>query len=980
MPSNINPKMLDGLSQMVHSSIPAIRADIESFLQDTTQFDALEKAYQNVHPIKDVADMLGLSVLQHITQCITEMIEEIATGASVDVEQGAWLCSTVDQVEPFVQSLQSGDGRDQDIVNEVIRSFRRFKGLPESEDDVAVQAALSGQSVASGEMLLPPVAEARNVHNGDMGTPATESDDFQIDFAAELLEGFLLEAEDYLDTIGRLLPGLSGSAKNNDQLLQVRRSIHTLKGAAGVVGLMSVSYLSHRMEDLLDDLYEGNRELTPETQDLLCATFDALEAFLRDQGAQGDFEPVAQSLYAQYDVALGSVAEPLSDPPTESAMTTLEQVPAAATDPAQECQPATSSEEAATPAIQMPSDVVRVPIGRLDELVRLVGEMAISRSVYEQQLARLTHQVEELYLSIERLQRTSTTIETQYEVSALVGSQSDAPRLLDAGLSRAGREWTGIIEFDELEFDRYSEFHLMSRDLTETSADIGALGNEFKEILGEFDSYLTRQSRLTTEIQDKLMEFRMVPLASMATRLQRAVRVTARQRNKEVELYLEGEGVPFDKSILEEMNEALLHLLRNAVDHGIEAPDVRRNSNKPQQGTIHLRALREGTQIVIQISDDGAGLDPQRLRAKAIQNGILSEEEAEQWRDDQLYPLIFAPGFSTAPEISQVSGRGVGMDIVHTIVSRLKGRITVDSTFGEGTTFTVRLPLTLALARVLLVKAYGQIFALPLADVIQVVTLDPQAFEYLGDTQVIRLDGNVLPIVPLGEKLGLLNPSDQTEDRVSVVVAQAGDKYVVFVVDELLGGREVVVKTLGTHLRHVHGITGSTIMGDGSIVLILNVSELVHEKQVRTLQKSDNRLPQASRANKAFEILVVDDSFSVRRVVANLVKSAGWQPILAKNGVEALDIVQRATRLPDLILLDVEMPQMDGYELTSTLRAQDAYQHLPIVMLTSRAGEKHRRKAFEVGATEYLVKPYQDATLVELIRRLVVQARGTSAV
>jgi chemosensory pili system protein ChpA (sensor histidine kinase/response regulator) len=472
----------------------------------------------------------------------------------------------------------------------------------------------------------------------------------------------------------------------------------------------------------------------------------------------------------------------------------------------------------------------------------------------------------------------------------------------------------------------------------------------------------------------------MVPLASMATRLQRAVRVTARQRGKEVDIYLEGEEVPFDKSMLEEMNEALLHLLRNAVDHGIEAPEVRRNSNKPQQGTIHLRAFREGTQIVIQISDDGAGLDPQRLRAKAIQNGILSEEEAEQRRDDQLYPLIFAPGFSTASEVSEVSGRGVGMDIVHTTVSRLKGRITVDSTLGEGTTFMVRLPLTLALARVLLVKAHGQIFALPLADVIQVVNLDPKAIEYLGDTQVIRLDGSVLPIVPLGEKLGLPNLSDQTENRVPVVVAQASDKYVVFVVDELLGGREVVVKTLGTHLRHVHGITGSTLMGDGSIVLILNVSELVHEKKRRPSRKSANRLTQASRANEAFEILVVDDSFSVRRVVANLVKSAGWQPILAKNGLEALDIVQRARRLPDLILLDVEMPQMDGYELTSTLRAQDAYQQLPIVMLTSRAGEKHRRKAFEVGATEYLVKPYQDVTLVELVRRLVVQARGTSAV
>ncbi|MDH3600815.1 MAG: Hpt domain-containing protein, partial [Candidatus Tectomicrobia bacterium] len=333
MPSNIDPKMLDGLSQMVHSSIPGIRADIESFLQDATQFDALEKAYQNVHPIKDVADMLGLSILQHITQSITEMIEEIATGASVDVEQGAWLCSTVDQVEPFVQSLQSGDGREQDIITEAVRSFRRFKGLPESEDDVAIQEALSGQSVTADEMPLPSIAETQNAHDGRIASPATELDEFQIDFAAELLEGFLLEAEDYLDTIGRLLPGLSGPAKNNDQLLQVRRSIHTLKGAAGVVGLMSVSHLSHRMEDLLDDLYEGSRKLTPQKQDLLCATFDALEDFLRDQGAQGDFEPAAQSLYTQYDAVLGAAAEP--------AMPAPEQVLAAADH--QEWRPAANS-------------------------------------------------------------------------------------------------------------------------------------------------------------------------------------------------------------------------------------------------------------------------------------------------------------------------------------------------------------------------------------------------------------------------------------------------------------------------------------------------------------------------------------------------------------------------------------------------------------------------------------------------------------
>jgi chemosensory pili system protein ChpA (sensor histidine kinase/response regulator) len=299
-------------------------------------------------------------------------------------------------------------------------------------------------------------------------------------------------------------------------------------------------------------------------------------------------------------------------------------------------------------------DLVRIPIKYLDEMVKLVGELVISRSIFEQHLSNLLHQVNELHLSIDRLQRISTIIETQYEVSTLVSGHSTIYNTNSSGLSRAGSEWTGIVEFDDLEFDRYSDFHLMSRDLTETSADIGALGTEFRDILSEFDAFLTRQSRLTSEIQDKLMHFRMIPLSSLTTRLHRAVRVTAKQTGKEVNLVIEGEEIQLDKSMLDELNEALLHLLRNAVDHGIESPDERVRIGKQHEGTINLNLFREGTQIVVQKKEDGAGLNPHRIRAQAVQNGLVSEAEIESWQDEKVYSLIFSPGFSTNQQVSVV--------------------------------------------------------------------------------------------------------------------------------------------------------------------------------------------------------------------------------------------------------------------------------------------------------------------------------------
>jgi chemosensory pili system protein ChpA (sensor histidine kinase/response regulator) len=978
MPSNIDPQMLDKLLMTIRSFVSVVLSGIETFLLNREEHEALEDAYQNIHQIIDVASMINLDSVCYIATSISEMIENLASESdSLETEQENHLVAIVNLLEPYLNSIQNGNDLGEEILIEAIQHYRRFKNLPQIDDSRVIEEIISG----TYENAVIKTSDSDNHWDYEIGN-TNDSDDnlnLDMDFGAELLEGFLIEAEDYLDTIGQLLPELSENTQQSSQLQQIRRSVHTLKGAAGVVGLQTVSLLAHRMEDVLDDLYDGRIMLSSQIKEIMFSTFDLLEDFLRDKKAQGQIDSQAQALYQIYDDISGIDTTVQQDVlVTNQNLNESEESYQHDSDfqAGEEIQPYRDVvDNEATKGANQQQELIRVPIHRLDEIVRLVGELVINRSIFEQHLANLLHQVEELHLSIDRLQRTSTTIETQYEVSALVGGHSTISTNKGFGLSRAGADWSGIVEFDELEFDRYSDFHLMSRDLTETSADIGALGTEFRELLGEFDSYLTRQNRLTSEIQDKLMHFRMIPLSSLSTRLHRAVRVTAKQRNKEVCLIIDGEEVQFDKRMLDELNEALLHILRNSVDHGIESPTERESVGKSCEGTIRLHAFREGTQIVVKIKDDGAGLNPQRIRVKAVQNGLISDAEIESWTDEQLYTLIFSPGFSTAQEVSEVSGRGVGMDIVHEIITKLKGRIAIESTQGVGITLTMRLPITLALAQVLLVLVNNQTFAIPLADVLQVFYIELYEIETVSNMQVISIDGKIIQVVWLAEALNITSGQSSNEGRLPVIITQIGEQQIALIVDQLQGGRDVVVKTLGAHLHHIYGLIGSTLMGDGSIVLILNSNELIHDKGSSLSAQNVNRLPQMTRTSKAFEILIVDDSFSVRRVVANLVKKAGWEPILAKNGLEALEIIQRAVRLPDLILLDVEMPQMDGYELTSTLRANSDYQNLPIVMLTSRAGEKHRQKAFEVGATEYMIKPYRDSVLLSLINHLISQSR-----
>ncbi len=1002
-------------------------------------------------------------------------------------------------------------------------------------------------------------------------TPTTATSPPPLDLPEELLEVFLLEAEEHLQIMQTALRALEKRPSALESLQGLRRSAHSLKGTAALVGFRNIMQLAHRMEDLLDLVYEEKFVLTSEATQLLMRATDLLE----DMSTGQIDEAALQNVYAEFDLMLAEggalpepaasspsvwAEEPLSEPelpaeiiaeltifdpppvvveqtfplvaeefaaadlalpdlaeelepqeiildeailpdeialsdepmeeesgggatvfdhptfpsfaselpaepvteletapevaievarqrtetgaeeeakeaietatemtlierPTEESQATLTApvfpaslpisevaTPFLVTEPAELATTTANQEELSTSAQPDPlppaaNPFLRVSIDRLDEVVKLIGEMIITRTAFEQRLADFAHQVEELQIAGSRLRRASTDLESKYEASTLGGGKGSwLPGKLPVERSANALVTHHTHGFDDLEFDRYTEFHLVSRELVESSSDIQTVGREFGHLNSDFLGYLNRQSRIYNELQDRLMRLRMVPLASIGQRLHRTVRQVSTHENKLVELILEGEATAIDTLALQDLVDPLVHLLRNAVDHGIESPEARTAQGKPATGRITLRAFYEGSQVILQLSDDGKGLDNEKIRAKALQYRLLSQVEAESLSPAELWSLIFTPGFSTASQVSEISGRGIGLDVVQNTVQKLKGTITIDSRPQAGVTFTIRLPLTLAVTRALMVKAHDQHFAVPLDVVTQIMRLDMNKVERLGKEPIIRIGGKIYPLLMLSRLLNLRQNSDDLAPRPPALLINVEGKEVVVIVDQLLGGREVLVKSLGTHLRNVHGVMGATLMGNGEVVLILNLAELLRGTTRTTLRRqaiiapsiaapmgepigaritsaaevasASSRLaiPPTSRLKPEappLTIMIVDDSPSVRRAGANLIKNIGWIPVQAKDGLEALEKLQTGEVRPDLIMLDIEMPRMDGYQLLNSLRALSSFRQLPIVIVSSRSSEKHRQKAFDLGATEYLVKPYQEDYVVSLIRRLV---------
>jgi chemosensory pili system protein ChpA (sensor histidine kinase/response regulator) len=524
-------------------------------------------------------------------------------------------------------------------------------------------------------------------------------------------------------------------------------------------------------------------------------------------------------------------------------------------------------------------------------------------------------------------------------------------------------------DFDPLELDRYSTIQQLSRALAESVSDVASIEGLLENLNRETQNLLQQQGRVVTEVQNGLMRTRMVPFQRHVQRLTRLLRQAAQEVGKKAELVVEGAQGELDRQVLERMLPPFEHMLRNAVIHGLESPAERLAAGKPETGRITMKLQREGAEVVITVEDDGAGLNVAAIRAKARQMGLLRPDQ--ELTDEESLQLVLEPGFSTANRLTQSAGRGVGMDVVATEVKKLGGGLFIESKPGYGARFTIRLPFTLAITQALILRVHDELFALPMATVEGVARLSRSEIQRHLDEEQPTFDygGNVYRFQHLGTFLGS-GPSllPETDTSLPIVLVRAGEHSTALVIDELLGSREIVVKPVGPQIASIRGISGATILGDGRIVIILDMGTLVRSEWRARSGEGDR----AVRDDRIFA-LVVDDSITVRRVTQRLLERNGMRVMTAKDGVEAMALLQ--DHVPDVILLDIEMPRMDGYEVAGQVRSDARIADVPIIMITSRVGDKHRARAIELGVDDYLGKPYQESQLLDAIEPLVLARR-----
>lgn len=781
---------------------------------------------------------------------------------------------------------------------------------------------------------------------------------------AELSAIFREEADDHLHQIYESLSLLGQSSSDQEIVATIRRSAHTLKGAAGAVGMEAVTRLSHRMEDLLDQMAELTNPVPDNHRQLLLETTDLLQDLVAGEPTENESLPQRiQNVYQRFDAEIDSAPESTGNQINETAR------PNPSTKWEGATHPKIDSQTQLTPRIPgSESQFIRVPLQRLDELVGTVGEMIVNRSVMSQRLSEVHARIASTFSILERMQLTSFELQSNHNLELF---QPYLPDTTDG--SGSATMLQSSVGFS----DRDSDFQLLAQILSEGCNDVELISREMRNLKTEIEGLLRRQDRFNREAQAALLRIRMVPVSSIVSKLQRTVRTVSGKLNKPIELVVKGDHTELDKTVVDQMIAPLQHLIRNAMDHGIESSGDRAAIGKPAQSQLVLEALYQGTQVTLRLSDDGRGINFDRLRAKAIELGKLLPGEA--LTHDEKCRLLFLPGITTAKNLTDVSGRGVGMDIVREAVERLNGTIRVQSEMGKGTTFTIQLPISVGVTQVLMVEAANHRFAIPMQAIDKITRLDISSINESGKKTMIQLDGETMELRDLANHLELpmrryTNPA---EAPLTLVLQGGADRSAV-IVESILGSEEVVVKSLGSHLQHIPGLLGATIEGDGTIVPILDPMDIVGRSS--SLQINHGLLHESEPAKdpqQVYMAMVIDDSLSIRRATANLLQTAGWKVVMAKDGLDALEKLDELETQPDIFLCDMEMPRMDGIELVKRLRKHPEFKKTPFVMITSRSAETHSAMALAAGVSNYLVKPYNDDYLMELINELVQIAHET---
>jgi len=735
------------------------------------------------------------------------------------------------------------------------------------------------------------------------------------DIDEQLLPIFLEEAQELLPLIGSDLRDWKANPGDETISQSLRRALHTLKGSARMAGAIRLGELTHLMESRIEAAIEAD-QLPAELFEELELKMDRLSLDLdhmREDQAAFKLPPAEPIAAPRGEVLHG--AAPVAEPPLPS-----------------------------------PAAMLRINPDTLDHLINESGEVSIARSRIEAELRVVKQSLADLNDSITRLrgQLREVEIQADSQLQSRVSMLEERDR-----------------DFDPLEFDRYTRLQELTRLMGESLHDATSIQQGLLKNLGETDSALLQQARISRDVQQELMRMRMVPFSNLNERLYRVVRQVARELDKKAELEIEGSQVELDRGVLEKIGAPLEHMLRNALAHGLESPAARTAAGKPETGRITVTLRQESNEIALIVSDDGAGLDLEMLHRKALDKGVLRRDQ--DVTEAELVQLTFA-GLSTAEEITALSGRGVGMDVVRNEISSIGGRVDIATVRGKGTTFTIYLPLTLAVTQAVMVRAGGSVFAISSAMVEQVLRLKADDMAGLYEKKVVESQGRSYPLYHLQHLLGAADAT-KIQNYNSVLLLRSGVQRVALHVDELIGNQEIVVKNIGPQLSRVPGVAGATVLADGRIALIVNPVQLAQRSARSAPAKA--AAPEVALAKPAGPvIMVVDDSLTVRKVTSRLLEREGYLVLTAKDGVDALE--QMRDTLPDVMLVDIEMPRMDGFDLAKTVRRDPRTQAIPIIIISSRTADKHRSHAAQIGVNAFLGKPYQESDLLEHISKYLI--------
>jgi chemosensory pili system protein ChpA (sensor histidine kinase/response regulator) len=953
--------------------LQTMEALLQRLRQDPKDGETIHSLYRTAHTLKGSARTIGFKVIGDLAHPVEDCMIATRDGRiSLSSDVLGVIGRAVEVIRLLICRDDSKVAQLQHDVPEVIQALDQIRNGEQMTVSTQVATPIpSVIQVATAVMDRSEEPAGSEVELSSTSSPLT--DEYLLPLLdAEVMSFFGPEAQEYLESLEAQLLRLEREQHNPEVINQLFRTAHTLKGSAYTVGFESIGDLTHYVEDFMGAVREGRVKILPGHTDVLLRSVDVARLLMRRDPTSLDMLrrrfAVAMQGLKQLDQPLTAQVVQLG-PAVHRVDAPVEQEPR----DQEEIEPAKAAEgKTADGKAVEDREVIRVSRDRLERLLNLVGELVIGRGRLEQRLHMLEQLSQQVLAYKSRLVESVHSFAEKHTFTLPTASSDPA--------STPAQGFTGLSDFGSLEFDKYDDFNILARRVGEVTADISESMTQLSGSIRRSHEDMSHLAQLTLGMRDEIARARMVPIGTPFTRFRRATREMARATGKEVTLVTSGEHTEVDTGVVERLVDPLVHLVRNAVYHGIELAAVRVSKGKPATGTIYLHAAHRGSAVLIEVEDDGAGLDVEKIRAKAVERRLIRPEVARSMPESEVIKFIFVPGFSTADQIGDQAGRGVGMDVVKRVIESMNGHIDVESIRDVGTKFTLSLPLTLLIATALMVRAGSERYGIPLPAVREVTMLTPSSHQRMGERSILHIGDEAIEVHPLQQLLH--RSSVPVEIGKPVVIVRTGAGMIGILVDELLGRQEIVIKPLGSFKSlDRSNFGGATIDPEGRVILVLDPARLLaRDAQVAAVPElssdatasPDSLVPYAEvPESKASEqlLLLIDDSLSIRKFVGRMLESAGYEVDTAVDGEEGLR--KASAQNYRLIITDLEMPKINGYEVIQGLRSRPQTQQTPIIVMTTRAGDKHRQAALNIGANSYIAKPVDERALIQEIERWI---------